>query len=221
MDRDHLTAEQLLKCFFSECERQFRFLEQRYGYNFFCGLSEYQKNYKIIRPYNGQQEIGESFLATIRYEKDHTAIEIIYSSDQFFIEGYMFYSPADRFEFSEILTAARKSNGNIAGDWGITDNFIITKTLQTMSACFEKNSHILLDPSVKLMDRALRIRHTRLEQAIRTQHSENIKEICAQAALAFREKNYRLVVKLLEPCRDYLKKADLKKLDRARQNLLS
>lgn len=221
MDQSHLAAGQLLKSFFSECERHFRFLEQRYGYGFFCGLCEYQNNYKIIKPFNGHNDISDSFIAVTRYEHSNQAIEIVYNSDQFFMDGYVFYSPADRFGFSEILNASQRADPRVDSDWGITDNVLITRIVERFAQGFKKNASLILNPQGKILDKALRIRHSKLETVIKKRHNEDIKLICEQAALAFREQNYRLVVKLLEPYKNYLKQADLKKLDRAKKYLLS
>ncbi len=215
-----LSVDELLRCFFSECERNFRFLEERYGYHFICGLAEYQKNYKIIKPLN-DQKIYDSFSAITRYEKEEHAIEIVYGNEQFLIEAYTFYNPYDRFELSEILTAARRNDEELNGDWGVTNPDLIQKTIKRLANNLQSHARIVLDPKAKLLERAMTIRNTRLEQAIRQKHSDSIENACKDAASAFRKKDYRRVVQLLEPHKGYLKKADIKKLERARKSLLS
>jgi len=220
MSKTQLSANELLRCFFSECERHFRFLEERYGYSFICGLAEYQKNYKIIKPLNDQKVDG-SFLAVTRYEKDERAIEICFGNEQFLIEAYTFYNPFDRFELSEILTAARKDNEQLAGDWGVTNPELIQKTILRIASSLQDQAHIILEPKPKLLARAMTIRNARLEQSIRQKHNDTLKSICEDAASAYREKNYCRVIQLLEPHKNYLQKADIKKLNRAKKYLLS
>ncbi len=220
MSETQLSADELLRCFFSECERHFRFLEERYGYNFICGLAEYQKNYKIIKPLNNQK-IDGSFLAVTRYEKDNKAIEITYGNEQFLVEAHTFYNPFDRFQLAEILIAARKDEKKLTGDWGVTNPDLIQKTVQRMAHALEKHARIVLEPGPKLLDRAMTIRNARLEQSIRQKHNDIIKSVCEDAAGAYRMKNYRRVVQLLEPHKNYLQKADIKKLARAKKFLLS
>jgi len=221
MSNSDLSANELLKCFFSECERNFRFLEQRYGYSFFCGLVEYRNNYKLIKPINSGI-IHEPFIAVTRYEKDGCALEFSYSSQHFVIENQAFYNPVDRFSLAEILYAARKSGGQaLNGDWGLTNEALIHNTIQGMAATTEKYARIFLNPSSKLLNRAMAIRSKRMEQKIRQKHLQTIKLVCQDAAKAYREKNYRQVVRLLEPFRQYLKKAEIKKLERAKALLTS
>lgn len=220
MRDDQFDVVDLLRGFFSECERHFRFLEQQYGYSFFCGLIEYKNNYKVIKPLNDQRVEG-SFLAVTRYEKDDKAIELAYSQDQFSIEGFAFYNSIHRFELFEILSAARKSAPALTGDWGVTDTALIHKTIEPMAQAFEQHARILLDPNPKILERALTIRHTRLEQNIRQRHTDILKSICEEAAKAFREKNYLHVIHLLEPHKHYLKKAEIKKLERSKEFLQS
>ena len=220
MSKDELHKGELLRCFFSECEKHFRFLEQRYDYSFFYGLVEYRNNYKVIRPFF-EDDVSHPFTAVTRYEKDDQALEILFGSDQYYIEGYAYYSPIDRFEFSEILTAAKKPGVSVAENWGLKSEALIENTISTMAHNVEKSAKLLLKPKQKLLDRAITMRHARLEHAIRQLHIEGLQAACEAAAKAFREKNYKLVIELLEPHRRYLKKADLKKLDRAKKTLLS
>ncbi len=167
------------------------------------------------------QKIDGSFSAITRYEKDEQAIEICFSSEQFLVEAYSFYNPFDRFELSEILIAARKDAQSLASDWGVTNSALIEKTLKRMAGSLQKHARIVLEPTPKLLERAMTIRTARLEQGIRQKHSNALKAICEDAASAYREKDYRRVVQILEPHKDYLQKADLKKLARAKKSLLS
>ncbi|MCB9982826.1 MAG: hypothetical protein H6861_04000 [Rhodospirillales bacterium] len=210
----------LLQHFFSSCERSFRFLEQRHGYTFFCGLVEYQNNYKIIKPFN-QEHYDGSFNAVTRYEKGDQAIEINYSSDQFAIEACGFYNPINRLELCEVMTAARKTSPALEGDWGVTDETLLQNSISSLAQAVEKYARVLLEPSDKLLNRALTIRDKRLEQTIRQMHQTHIDDACRDAAKAYRQRDFRNVVRLLEPHKRYLKRGDLKKLERAKKSLLS
>lgn len=218
MGEFHLAAGALLRCFFSQCERKFRFLEERHGYNFFYGLVEYRKNFKLIKAVESY-DISGSFQAIVRYEKDEQALEMLYGSEQFQIEGYAYYNAIDRYTFSEILKASRKQTDMFQSDWGLTDPKLIEKTVSQFAYAVEKNARVLLDSNPKVLERANTIRNALLEQTIRQYHAEMLKRISEDAARAFREKNYRRVIELLNPHKEHLKKAELKKLQRAEELL--
>ena len=209
----------LLKCFFAESENHFGFLERRYGFTPISGMIEYFKNYKIIKPFR-EQDIESSFSAVARYEKNNQALELTYGDDQFSIQGYAYFNPVDRYEFSEIMDAARKQF-QTHDDWGLTNPDMIAATTQELAKTVSSNARIFLDPSPRLLERIQTIRDTRLEHAIRQRHSDTLKIVGLEAARAYREKDYRRVIELLEPHRHYLKKAELKKLDRAKTAVLS
>lgn len=213
-------AAELLRCFFSECEKRFRFLEQRYGYTFLCGLVEYQNNFKIIKPIQEHYDIGV-FQAVTRYERDDQAIEILYGEDQFIIEGYAFYNPIERYELAEILNAAKKNEERAYGDWGVTNSELIQKTVRSMAHAIEKHAQLILDPSPKVLKRAMTIRQTRLEHTIRQKHQEIMNRASSEAARAYRKKNFKRVIELLEPHKNYLQRADLRKLEHSKKYLLS
>lgn len=220
MVEPQIKASELLQCFFAACERHFRFLEQNYGFSYISGIAEYSKNYQIIRPFQGE-EIYDEFWGMTRYEKDDQAIEILYGGKQFLVESYIFYDPVQRFELSEILAAARKSDERMSGDWGLTRPALIESTIEQMAHATQKNTRFILEPSTKLLERAVTIRYKRLEQAIRTHYGDIIEQTCEQAAQAYRQKNFSKVIILLEPHRLHLSKADLKKLERAKKQLHS
>ena len=218
MGESHLAAGELLRCFFSECERKFRFLEERHGYNFFYGLVEYRKNFKLIKAVESYDNLG-SFQAIVRYEKNEQALEVLYGSEQFQIEGYVYYNAVDRYTFSEILKAAKKQGDIFQCDWGLTDTKLTEEAISQFARAVEKNARTLLEPNPRILERANTIRNTLLEQTIRQYHTEMLKSVSEDAARAFREKNYRRVIELLNPHKEYLKKAELKKLQRAEELL--
>ena len=213
-------ADELLRCFFSECERRFRFLQDRHGYHFICGLGEYRNNYRIIRPPDGRR-IDESFLAVARYEQHERAIEMTYAHERFAIEAHAFYNCYERFGLDEMLSAARKNAEELRGDWGAASPALVQKTLRRIAADLETYAHIILEPKPRLLARAVTIRNSRVEHAVRQKHRDLVAKACKDAAAAYRKKDYRNVVALLGPHEKHLQKADLKKLSRAKKYLLS
>ena len=84
-------SHELLSCFFEECERQFRFLEEEHGFTYISGLLEYKKHCKLIKPYNGKTgDLPEPFFAVTRYELDKRAIEIFYGDHNYALEVYVY-----------------------------------------------------------------------------------------------------------------------------------
>lgn len=220
MGKHGLPAGELLRCFFSECERQFRFLEERYSFSFLYGLVEYKNNFKLIKAVPNQ-DVDVPFQAIVRYEKDTRAIELLYGGEQFQIDAYIYYDPIDRFSFPEILKASRKDVGVPVGDWGVTDSERVKKTTGEMAQVVDQYARILLDPSEKVLSRAKTMREALLEQAVRQRHAEILDVIAEDAATAYRKKDFRKVIELLKPHEPHLKKAELKKLQRAQTFLKS
>ncbi len=212
------TASGLLRCFFLECERKFRFLEQKHGFEYISGLAAYKNAYRIIRPYHGQ-EIDAAFLAMTRYEKDGYALEIVYGGQDMALELYSCHERILRFTPAEILTAARKYGGGLAAGRGVAQEGMIEDILARFSRAFGKYPKILLDPPPHIVDRARSIREKHLEQAVRKHYRLSLEQAVRQAAKAYREKDFLKVVHLLEPHRAALGGADLKKLHLARARL--
>jgi hypothetical protein len=218
-DPSDTAAQITLKKFFSECESKFRFLELHYNFIYLSGLVEHKNNSKIIKPY-AHQELDNSFLAVTRYEKNETAFEITFSPSASALECLAYYGPILRFSLEELLIAGRRSQdaGEQALSLTITDT---PHTLTKIADTLQNNMDIFCAPSEKMIGRALSIRNARLETAIRKKFSERLKSLTFSAARAYREKNYRQVIALLHPYKNYLGAAELKKLELARKQLLS
>lgn len=208
----------LLKCFFSECEQKFRFLEQRYGFEYISGLAEYKNTYRIIKPYH-DQEVQDPFLAMARYEKGTRAFEVIYGGEDMILEFHSCHDRILRFTPAEILAAARRYSGAMSGSRRVEDSGKIESILTRFSKALEKHPKILLDPPFHIIERAQSIRHKHLEQALRKHYRQVIDQACKQAARAYRERDFPKVVRILEPHKTALGSADLKKLHLARSQL--
>ncbi|MCC6597542.1 MAG: hypothetical protein IT559_01985 [Alphaproteobacteria bacterium] len=202
---------ELIKCFFSQCERKFRFLEQKHEFSYISGLAEYKNAYKIIKPYQGQKT-PSPFLAMTRYEKENQTLEILYGGADFMLEVYSCHGHILRFTPAEILMAARKSSAYLPNTRGLSHSAAIEDALENLSKALRKHVKTLLNPSQRLLDRAQTIHNKQLEQAVRKRHRNTIEDACRQAAKAYREKDYPKVIQILEPHKNALGKADLKKL---------
>ena len=220
MSDNLFSAKQLLEHFFSGCESKLRFLEQRHGFTYISGLAEYRNNSKIIRPWRGQ-EVEETFIALTRYERAETALEIVFGEQQFIIESYVYYGPYQRFSLAEVLTAARKFSKGRTNDWGITRPQLIDESLMRIAKNLQNHHKAVLEPNEKLRERMLTIRDVQLEQAVRQHFSRTLKEATLAAAKAFREKNFRMVISMLEPYKNFLPSSELKKLQLAKKQILS
>ena len=212
------SSRDLLACFFSECESRFRFLEQRHGYSYLSGLVEYRQGRQIITPYQGEDILG-SFRAVTRYEKDDLSLEILYGDAEYSVEGYAYFQHIYRLNLSEILSAVKKSDHDIRGNWLVTRKDMLEKTLNGMAESLRKHKRFFIDPNPKIIDRAMTMRSKRIEQAVREQYRKDIQHASTQAARAFMEKNFRRVVEIYSPYEKDLNAADLKKLMLARKNL--
>jgi hypothetical protein len=216
-----VAARDLLDHYFAECERKFRFIEQQHGFSYLSGLAEYRNNSKIIRPYGGREIGGGEFMAITRYERGDVALEIQYGEARMAMECFVYFAPAQRFSLTEILTAARKAPKGKVVDWGITRSILIDENISRLSRTVQTHHKLVLDPGPKMLERMATIRDIQIEQAVRRQFTEMIRKASTQAAIAFREKNYREVVSMLEPYRNHLPAAELKKLQLARRQLVS
>lgn len=184
------------------------------------GLAEYRNNVKIVRPYQGQNPGGE-FIALTRYERADTAIEFQFGEGQYILECHVYYGPAERMKIDEIIAAARKGPRKKIIDWGLTRPEMIDENLDRIAAYLLAHRKIILEPSPKLLSRIKTIRDMQIEQAVRRHFAQTIKEATIKAAVAYRQKDFRLVISALEPYRPYLSTAELKKLQLAKKQLLT
>ena len=212
------TTHELLTCFFSECERQFRFLEEDYGYMSFKGLTNYKKNCKITKPYSPQTDAPEPFFATARYEYRRHAIEIMYGDLQYILEINVYPNMIDRFSFRDLLDARQKMLPALDNLFYIKKPLQIIGGLQLFSQMIQKDPS-LIQPSERDIQRANVMKNKLIEQNVREHFKNIVADACVEAAQAFLNKNYLAVINLLEPFEDYLGKADLKKLKISREKI--
>jgi hypothetical protein len=215
---NNLARANLLSCFFTECERNFRFLDQAYGYSYIGGLQEQRGRHKIIKPYYNQG-VEKSFTALTRYERGNQVIELVFGAEHYLLEGYVYYDPVQRFEFSEVLAAAKKNDVGASCAWGLMDEGALAKTIDRIADAVRRYTNYFTNADDKLIKRAHIIRSKRMEQAVRKQFEAQMEYACALAAKAFWERDYFKVVEFLEPLEGYLGRSDLKKLHLARKYL--
>ncbi len=208
----------LLTCFFEECESQFRFLEEEHGYLYISGLMDYNRSFKVIRPYNKRYEAGKAFQAVTRYERNQQAIEIYYGDKNYALDIYFYPDSVQRFRFSELMSALRKDATPPRDFNFLLHSEIISESLQWFSSTMRQTPN-LVKPSDRLINRAATMRDTLLEQSIRAHYEKLMKEASDRAAKAFARQHFGEVIEILSPYEDHLPSADLKKLQIARQKL--
>lgn len=208
----------LLTCFFQECEKQFRFLETDYNFQYMSGLSERRNGREIIIPFR-DQNIDIPFWATTRYEKDNMAFTINYGDQAYSIECFLHIDYIHRLSLNDLLKASRKSEAQAFAAMGAAEPEAISKSVSDLRQIVATFPDIILSPSERLIERALSMRGKLLEQNIRELYQNSLKTICKTAAKAYMNKEYRRVIELLKPHQEELRPSDLKKLQRAEQRL--
>lgn len=209
----------LLTCFFTECERQLRFLEQEHGFYYLSGLTRYHNGRQIIMPYQGQ-DYTPPFFATTRYELGDLALEVTYSDETYRLEVQVFYNRIQRLQLHEILKAAKKMVWLRDQDFIASSPRALKKCIERIQAVLHKHGDLVLTPSDRLLEKAQAIRDTLLEQNIREQYKKDMHQASTLAARAFLQKEFPRVIELLSPYERDLGAADLKKLDQARKKIL-
>lgn len=210
-------SHDLLTCFFQESEKQFRFLEEEHGYMYLSGLAEYQKNYKIIKPYKNDRQDGKPpFFAVTRYEKQTHAIEILYGDKQYVLEIYIYPDMVTRLNLREIIAAMRSDYPIMQNVSHLLEKEKITQSLALFSQVMQKNPKII-EPSERLIERATTMQSKLMEQGVREHLKKLVQNASILAAEAFVDKNYTKVIDLLEPLEGYISISDQKKLNIARK----
>lgn len=212
------TTHELLTCFFSECEKQFRFLEEDYGYMSFKGLTSFKRNCKVTKPYSRASGAPDPFFATARYELHKHAIEIMYGDLQYIMEVNVYPDPINRLSFRDILAAKQKALPALDNLFYIKETPKIIGAIQLFSQMMQKDPS-LITPNDRTIERANVMKNKLIEQNVREHFKKNVADACIEAAQAFLNKNYLAVVNLLEPFESYLGKADLKKLRISREKI--
>ena len=209
----------LLTCFFTECESQFRFLEQKHGYSYLSGLVEYRGGRQIITPYRNQF-IDGPFRAVTRYEHDSINLEIVYGDKDYALEAYACYEHIYRLSLSDILSAVKKPDAGRTRHWLVTHEELVQDSVRSIANTVRKQWRHFLNPKPKVIERALSIRSKLMEQAIREQYKQEMDMASREAAKAFLEKDFTMVLMLLMPYERDLSPGDAKKLGLARRSLL-
>ena len=223
MDAQGTSKRLLIETFFTDCEKNFRFLEQKHAYDYLSGLAEYRKNYKVIVPYHYSKidlHNADELIALTRYELGGSAVEISFSIETLRIEGHIYYDPVQRFEFSEVITAAKKGESRLNPESGLSQRDLIQDKLCDMGRVFQKYKKYFIEPKPRFVERVHTIKNKRMEHAIRSHFMEQLSDRCIQAARAYTEKNFKRVIELLQPFEPYLGQAETKKLVLARKQLL-
>ncbi len=212
-------SKALVACFFEECERRFRFLEQEHDFAYFSGLVEQKNGRQIITPYQNQ-DVEAPFWITTRYELEDVALEISYGDEAYVVEGYLHHNHVNRYEWQDILWAAKKSYSGLAAQMGITSEINLQGTLEHMADSIKDNIDKFTAPSHKILHRAQSLRSKHLEENIREIYKNNLERASIAAAKAFLDKDYRQVIALLTPYGEDINRADQKKLKLAKRKLL-
>ena len=211
------TSHDLLTCFFQESEKQFRFLEQEHGYMYLSGLADYQKNYKIIKPYKNDFKNDQApFFAITRYEKPDNAIEILYGDKQHVLEVYIYPDTVTRLNLREIIAALRTDSPIMQNISYLVEKDKIKQSLTLFSQIMQTNPKIIA-PTARLVERASIMQSKLMEQGVREHLKKLVQNASILAAEAFVDKNYKKVIELLEPLEGYISVSDKKKLNIARK----
>lgn len=212
-------TQNLLTCFFKECESQFRFLEEKHGYLYLSGLAEYHKNYKIIKPYNGQTPAdNQPFFALTRYEQHDQAIEVMYGDNQYILEIFIYPDAVSRLSLRDMIMATRGDSSAVKDLSYLTEPEHVTKSLKWFAQAIIDNPKVI-KPSAKLIERASTMRSKLIEHGVRAHLDRLVEDSTTKAAAAFVEKNYAKVIDLLMPYQNFLGSSALKQLRIAQQKL--
>lgn len=212
-------SDDLLACFFTECEAQFRFLERTHGFGRIAGLAEYKKGRLIITPHSSSTPgIGPFHLIT-RYERGPLAFEIGYSDENYLLDCHVYHNLSTRLSLEDVLKAAKRPSAAKILSRPASRPELLLSQIRELAAIVHKNNSWLGEESTKLFERAITIRETILEHNIREQYKREMEALSSQAAKAFLQKDFQKVVTLLTPYESHLSGADLKKLNQARRRL--
>lgn len=212
-------AHTLLACFFNECEKHFRFLRLNHDFEHISGLVEYKNNRQIIKPLP-ESLSATPLVASVRFEKDMFAYEICFDYRNSHLLPLFFYQNIHRLHWSHLAAAAKKDETALGVYSNNNDTQILKANIEALSNAYLKHANDLLFPSEKLIDKALRIKATRLEHSIREQYKAQKDYASQQAARAFLEQNYKAVITYLRPYERDLGPADRKKLELSLKKLL-
>ena len=209
-----LQTQELISCFFNNCESKLSFLKEHHDFQPISGLVKYKHGRKLIRPYrNGT--IPENFWALSRFEKQDIAIEISYHREEYILESHIYFGFVNRYNLSDLTHAAKKADERLDTQYGIGNESDLIEKIHTLGRAIHAHSSIITSHNEKLLKRANTIRNKRIESLVRERYNRDKKQATEKAAKAFMEKDYKKVIELYHPYREDLKAIDLKKYKRA------
>ncbi len=209
----------LLPCFFEHGENSFSFLEDEHGYKPVHGLVTYQAGRKIITPFKGQ-DYEVPFFALLRFEKAISAIEISFGDLDYYLEPSIYLDLYERFSLGDLAQAAMQDTAGLENSCFLTEPRDLIGALDGLGQALRKNMNVFIEPDVKIVERAKKMRTKRLEQSIKEQHRRYIQIMSEKAAEAFADKDYKSVIMILRPLGGDLYPADRKKLEIAMEHFL-
>lgn len=222
-NKKSVDTEDLISCFFGECETLYRYLAQKYDLNYISGLSMYTQHRQVISGFRPGKAFARPFTATARFERldgfHHNTLEINFHEDTYALSSYVILQNIERINIEDLLKAAKKTSVIMAGGKPVYDVEAIEQEMAHLSKIVIDHADLVLDPDSRIVDRALVIKETLLEHNLRKTLQENMKEASLQAAHAFMKKNYVRVIEILSPYKTFLSNADLKKLRMAREKI--
>ena len=168
-DIDHQKTDHLLTCFFKECERAFRFLEEQHGYFYYKGIIDRDNHSKKLTPYkNFSQTPGLPFYAVTRYERGHEAIEIFYGDNDYALEVFIYPDYVQRVSVNNLISAAGASL--LSPDFSyLKGESELCKGIQALAAIL-RDQPAVLNPDEEMVRQACSVREKLLEEAVRAHH---------------------------------------------------
>lgn len=212
-----------MSCFFETCEKQFRFLEQEFGFIYISGIAEYKQGRQIIRPVPSQTQhpisVDSDFSLVTRYEKDERAIEFSYVLPDGNLTCMFHSDRVNRLRLHDLLLTLKKEIDLSALEKPAKQADLIVNALQCASKAIHDNPVLLDTADNKLYDRALTMRQKMLEHRLREQLKKEMDLSVNLAAKAFLQQDFARVIVLLRPYEAFLSSGDLKKLNHARKKM--
>ncbi|MCF8496213.1 MAG: hypothetical protein K9G62_06060 [Alphaproteobacteria bacterium] len=212
-------ADTLLSCFFKRCEEHLTFLETRHGYAPVIGLTRFSRGRQIIYPYR-PGNTALPFRACARFENGALTLEFSYGEDDLRLDVFLYYRNIYRLSLPEILEAAQKQDSSCESKTHLATPACVAEAIENLAFSIRAHKRYFLKENERLIEKALTMRAIRLEHKIREQLRSDLSLVSVRAAEAYAHKDYKKVIALLTPYKNYLSPADIKKLEKARANLL-
>jgi hypothetical protein len=216
-------TEDLISCFFGECETLYRFLSQKHDLDYIGGLSLYKNHRQIISSFKPGKPFARPFTATARFEKHGdagtNALEINFFEETCALSCHVILGHVERINIDDLLKASKNTHAIKTDGKPVYDTEAIEQEMAHLSDIIISHANIVLNPDPRIVERAIVIKETLLEHNLRRTLKENMHEATLSAAHAFMKKNYVRVIELLSPYKTFLSAADLKKLRVARERI--